>query len=85
MTWTAFVLAALKALPALIQLIASIKVSADAAINRGVGYDQAVSDVLKSTADRIALAQQVEEQADKDHAEKSDDTAFDPDFKRTGP
>ena len=85
MTWAAFLLAALKALPALIQLISSIKVSADASTNRGVGYDQAVSDVLKSASERISLAQQVEAEAEKDHSEKADDTAFDPDFKRAEP
>ena len=84
MTWGAFLLAALKALPALIQLIASIKVSADAATNRGAGYDQAVAGILKSTAARLALAQQVEDEADKDHAAKANDSAFDQDFKRGG-
>lgn len=82
MSWTAFLLAAIKSLPALIQLISTIKVSADAATNRGVGYDQAVADTLKSSASRLALAQQAEAEADKDHAAKTDDTAFDPDFKR---
>lgn len=82
MTWTAFLLAAIKALPALIELISTIKVSADAATNRGVGYDQAVADALKSSAARLALAQQVEAEADKDHATKTDDTAFDPEFRR---
>lgn len=85
MTWAAFLLAALKALPALIQLIASIKVSADAATNRGVGYDQAVADVLKATTDRLAIAQEVEAEAAKDHAAKQDDSAFDQDFKRNNP
>ena len=84
-TWIAFLLAALKALPALIQLIASIKVSADAATNRGVGYDQAVADVLKSTTDRLAIAQQVEGDAAKDHAAVQDDSAFDQDFRRNEP
>jgi len=46
MTWSAFLLAALKALPALISLVAAIKTSADAATNRGLGYDQAVADTL---------------------------------------
>ena len=82
MTWTAFLLAALKALPALIQLISSIKVTADAKANQGIGYDQAVAATLKATSDRLAIAQQVEAEAEQDHATKPDDTAFDPEFKR---
>jgi hypothetical protein len=44
MTWSAFLLAALEALPALISPISAIKTSADAATNRGLGYDQAVAE-----------------------------------------
>jgi hypothetical protein len=82
MTWTAFLLAALKALPALIQLISALKVTADAKTNQGIGYDQAVADTLKATTDRLTIAQQVEAEAEHDHATKSDDTAFDSEFKR---
>lgn len=82
MTWTAFLLAALKALPALIQLLASIKVTAEAQVNQGIGYDQAVADTLKTASDRLTIAQQVEAEAAQDHATKPDDTAFDQDFKR---
>lgn len=81
-SWGAFLLAALKALPALIQLISALKVSADATTNQGIGYDQAVADTLQATTDRLTIAQQVEAEAAKDHASKSDDTAFDPEFKR---
>lgn len=82
MTWSAFILAVLKALPALISLAASIKNSADAAANRSIGYDKAVADSLKLASDRIALAHEVEQEAAKEHATKADDSAFDQDFKR---
>lgn len=81
-SWSAFLLAALKALPALISLASAIKLSVDAATNRGIGYDQAVADVLQATTDRLTIAQQVEADAEKEHASKPDDTAFDPEFKR---
>lgn len=80
--WGAFVLAALKALPALISLASAIKGSADAAANRGIGYDKAVADSLKVATDRITAARAIEQEAEKDHATKSDDSAFDQDFKR---
>jgi hypothetical protein len=78
----AFVLAVLKALPALISLIAAIKQSADAATSRGLGYDEAVNATLKAVADHVAAAHEVEMQADQDHTAKKDDTAFDGDFQR---
>jgi hypothetical protein len=82
MTWSAFVLAVLKALPALISLVSALKNDADAATNRGLGYDQAVADGLKRAADMLAIAHQVEDEAQRDHASKSDDSAFDRDFQR---
>lgn len=81
-SWGAFLLAALKALPALISLISAIKQSADAAANRGIGYDQAVGDSLKRGAEMVATAREVENEAAKDHATKADDSAFDPEFRR---
>lgn len=78
----AFVLAVLRALPALIALISAIRKSADAKVNQGIGYDQAVADALKETADKVTIAHQVELEADKAH-EKSDDSAFDQDFRRS--
>jgi hypothetical protein len=80
--WGAFMLAALKALPALISLISAIKVSADASANQGIGYDQAVADTLKKGADMLAVVKNVEQQAERDHATKQDDTAFDTEFQR---
>ena len=82
MTWSAFLLAALKALPALISLVAAIKTSADAATNRGLGYDQAVADTLKKGADMVATAHQVEQDTAAEHAANGDDSAFDPEFQR---
>jgi hypothetical protein len=80
--WLAFVLAALKALPALISLIQSIKGSAEAAKNQGIGYDKAVKDSLETAAARVKIARDVEIEAEKDHAAKADDSAFDQDFRR---
>jgi hypothetical protein len=82
MTWSAFLLAALKALPALISLVAALKNAAEARTNQGLGYDQAVAATLKKGADMLKVARQVEDQAAKDHATKADDSAFDRDFER---
>lgn len=80
--WTAFLLAALKALPALISLVSAIKGSADAAANQGIGYEKAVKDSLETATSRITQAREIEQEAAKDHATKSDDTAFDQEFRR---
>jgi hypothetical protein len=82
MDWAAFLLAALKALPALISLVSALKNSADARVNQGLGYDQAVADTLKRGADMIAATHQAEAEAARDHATKSDDSAFDRDLER---
>ena len=81
-SWTAFILAALKSLPALISLFAGIKGSADAKANQGIGYDKAVKDSLETEGARIATAREVEREAEKEHEAKADDSAFDQDFKR---
>lgn len=80
--WIAFLLAALKALPALISLISSIKGSADASANQGIGYDRAVKESLEMAAARIQMADEATQEAERDHATKADDSAFDQDFKR---
>jgi hypothetical protein len=80
--WFAFVLAALKALPALISLISAIKGSAEAAKNQGIGYDKAVKASLETAAARVRMAREVESEAEREHAAKSDDSAFDPEFRR---
>ncbi len=81
-SWWTFLLAALKALPAVISLITAIKGDADAAHNQGIGYDKAVKDALEIKAARIAEARQIEEEAEKEHAAKADDSAFDQEFRR---
>lgn len=81
-SWWTFVLAALKALPALISLISAIKGDADAAHNQGIGYDKAVKDSLEAGAARVTQARQIEQEAEKEHATKADDSAFDQEFKR---
>lgn len=80
--WLAFVLAALRALPALISLLAGVKISADAKANQGIGYDKAVKDSLETAAARVKQAREIEVEAEKEHAAKSDDSAFDQEFKR---
>lgn len=75
-------LAALKALPAFVQLVASIKTAADARTNQGIGHDRAVSETLQAAADHLAIARQVEADAGRTHAANSGDTAFDADFRR---
>jgi hypothetical protein len=72
--WGAFMLAALKALPALISLVAAIKQSADAATNRGIGYDQAVADGIKlMTRQLTEIDESVEEARAKQAAAPGDD------------
>jgi hypothetical protein len=80
-TW-AFISAALKALPLVLQLIQQFKSAADAKIQRGIGHDQAVKESLEEGAAMIATARQVEAEAAKDHATIKDDTAFDNEFQR---
>lgn len=81
-SWWTFVAAALKSLPLVLQLIGQFKSAADAKVNRGIGYDQAVKESLEEGSAMIATARQVETEAAKEHATKADDTAFDSEFKR---
>lgn len=82
MTIWAFITAALKVLPIVLDLIRMFKASADAKVQQGIGRDQAVREALQEGARRIALADAAEQQARKDHAEKAGDDAFDPEFMR---
>ncbi len=83
MTWTAFLLAALKALPAIVALISQIKASSDAAVQRGIGSDLAVKAGLEQAAAGLAMAEEEQRKADLDHqAHPNDDSGFDPDGQR---
>lgn len=82
MTWTALLAAAIKSLPLILQIIQQFKSSADAKVQRGLGRDEAVAESLTEVARKVGVAHQVEDEADKDHASKPDDTAFDPEFQR---
>lgn len=83
MSWTAFILAALKALPALIALISAIKTTADAKVNQGIGYDQAVQDGLESAAAQLRLADEAVEEAKQRQAKHpGDDEGRDIQFRR---
>lgn len=81
-SWWTFIAAAIKALPLVLQLIQMFKSSADAKVQRGIGYDQAVKESLEEGAAMIATSRQVEAEAAAKHASDPEDTAFDPEFKR---
>lgn len=49
---------------------------------RDLGYEQARTDASAVAADRLAQARTVEAEAEKDHASKPGDDAFDQDFMR---
>jgi hypothetical protein len=55
-TWWTFFVAAVKSLPLVLGLIQQIKSAADAKANQGIGYDQAVSDGLKTATEQLAQA-----------------------------
>lgn len=81
--WGAFLLAALKALPALISLISAIKQSADAATNRGIGYDQAVADGLSLATKQLQDSDEaVNEAREKQAANPGSDDGRDTEFRR---
>lgn len=83
MTWGAFLLAALKALPALISLISAIKASADAKANQGIGYDQAVADAVEASRAQLAAADEAVNAArDRQAAHPNSDAGRDTDFRR---
>ena len=81
----AFLLAALKVLPLVLNLISMFKRSADEKVQRGLGYDQAVKESLEEGAARLKLARKAEQEALQDHAaHPTTDDAFDQDFARKG-
>lgn len=83
MGWTAFLLAALKALPALISLISAIKASADAKRNQGIGYDQAVADGLSLATKQLQAADDaVNEARARQAAHPDSDEGRDTSFRR---
>ncbi len=73
----------LKSLPALFALLKGIQDRAEAEINKGIGYDQAVNTALLNASREITLARQTEVEAEKIHATKPDsDDAFIDEFRR---
>lgn len=57
--------------------------AADARHERGVGYDQAVKEALEEGARRVAIANEAEQEARRDHAaHPDDDDGFDREFER---
>lgn len=60
MGWAAFLAAAIKALPQLLQLVNGLRSMADGYVQRGLGRDQAVAAALAETAARAAIAREIE-------------------------
>jgi hypothetical protein len=82
-SWGAFVLAALKALPALISLISAMKASADAKRNQGIGYDQAVADGFAQITKQLQAADEaVSEARARQAAHPDSDDGRDTSFRR---
>lgn len=77
-----FILAALKMLPAVVALFNALVARADAKVQRGLGYDQAVKDTLVQSAESVRKGDLAEEEARRDHAAKPGDDAFDAEFMR---
>lgn len=82
MTTWAFIMAAIKALPLVLQLISRFKQAADEKVQRGIGFDLAVKMTLEEGNRKLALADAAEQQARQDHANKPGDDAFDQEFIR---
>lgn len=59
-TWTAFLAAAIKSLPLLLQIVNGLRTTADGYVQRGLGRDQAVAAALKEVAERAAIAREIE-------------------------
>ncbi len=79
-TW-AFIAAALKALPLVLELIQQFKSSADAKVARGMGYDEAVADGLKLMSEQLAAADEAvnaarERQAQHPNSDEGRDIGF---------
>lgn len=85
MNTLAFIGAALKVLPLVLQLIQMFKSAADAKEQRGIGRDQAVKESIEEGVALIAQAREVEAEAAKKHAADPTDDAFDHEFERKDP
>jgi hypothetical protein len=82
-SWWTFLVAALKALPLVLQLVQQIKSAADAKANQGIGYDQAVADGLKTASEQLAQADAaVAEAKARQAAHPDNDDGRDTDFRR---
>lgn len=79
----AFILAALKVLPLVLDLVRMFKQAADAKVQRGLGFDQAVKEALEEGQRRLNVAREAAEIAAKEHAaHPGDDGGFDREFER---
>jgi len=80
-SWWTFVAAALKSLPLILQIVGQFKSAADAKVNRGIGYDQAVADGLKLMSEQMRAADEavnaaIEKQAQHPNSDDGRDTDF---------
>lgn len=79
----AFILAALKVLPLILDLVRMFKQAADEKMQRGIGYDQAVKEALEEGQRRLTIAREAAEIAAREHAKHpATDDAFDQEFVR---
>ena len=79
----AFILAALKVLPLVLDLISMFKRAADEKVQRGLGFDEAVKQALEEGQRRLKLAQEAAEIAAREHAKHpANDDGFDKEFQR---
>lgn len=83
MTWLALVTAAIKSLPLLLNLISQFKASAEAKVQRGIGYDEAVADGLKLMTKQLAeIDESVDGARAKQAAHPGSDDGRDTEFRR---
>lgn len=82
MSWTAFILAALKALPEIIALAARLKAAADARTNQGIGYDRATLESLQAANAELAKADAAVEAARNRQRDHAGDAGLDDGFAR---
>ncbi len=83
MTWLAFIAALTRALPVVLDIASRIKASADAAVARGQGADEAVAAGLKLVAAQLAMADEaVAEAKQKQAAHPGSDDGLDNQFRR---
>ena len=82
MTWLALAAAAIKSLPLLLNLISQFKASAEAKVQRGIGYDEAVADGLKLMTKQLAEIDEAVGEARARQSATPGDDGRDTEFRR---